>query len=135
MALVTDMDLSQANERIKLVGMKACAEIGETPQATVSLVVDGEERSATAEGDGSVDATFKAIEAIVNSGAQLQLYSVQSITSGTDAQGEVSVRLARDGMAVNGSGSDTDIVIASAKAYVNCLNLVLAARAHAAAGV
>ena len=135
MALVTDMDLSQANERIKLVGMKVCAEIGETPQATVTLIVDGAERSATAEGDGSVDATFKAIEAIVDSGAQLQLYSVQSITSGTDAQGEVSVRLARDGMAVNGSGSDTDIVIASAKAYVNCLNLVLAARAHAAAGV
>ncbi len=135
MALVTEMDLTQANERIRLVDMKASAEMGETPQATVTVSIDGKEQTATAEGDGSVDATFKAIEAIVHSGAQLQLYSVQSITGGTDAQGEVSVRLARDGMAVNGQGADTDIVIASAKAYVNCLNLVLAAREHAAAGV
>jgi 2-isopropylmalate synthase len=109
--------------------------MGETPQATVTLAVDGREQTASAEGDGSVDATFKAIESIVHSGAELQLYSVQSITGGTDATGEVSVRLARDGMAVNGAGADTDIVIASAKAYVNCLNLVLAAREHAAAGV
>lgn len=135
MALVTDMDLTQANERVRLVGMKVSAEMGETPQATVTLSLDGREQTATADGDGSVDATFKAIEAIVHSGAELQLYSVQSITAGTDAQGEVSVRLSRDGMAVNGAGADTDIVIASAKAYVNCLNLVLAAREHAAAGV
>jgi 2-isopropylmalate synthase len=135
MALVTDMDLTQANERVRLIGMKVCAEMGETPQATVTLSLDGKEQTATADGDGSVDATFKAIEAIVHSGAELQLYSVQSITAGTDAQGEVSVRLSRDGMAVNGAGADTDIVIASAKAYVNCLNLVLAAREHAAAGV
>jgi 2-isopropylmalate synthase len=128
MALVTDMDLTQANERVRLIGMKVSAEMGETPQATVTLSLDGKEQTATADGDGSVDATFKAIESIVHSGAELQLYSVQSITAGTDAQGEVSVRLSRDGMAVNGAGADTDIVIASAKAYVNCLNLVLAAR-------
>ena len=59
---------------------------------------------------------------MVNSGAELQLYSVNNITSGTDAQGEVTVRLAKGGRIVNGQGADTDIVIASAKAYLNGLN-------------
>ncbi|HYG13237.1 MAG TPA: alpha-isopropylmalate synthase regulatory domain-containing protein, partial [Methylophilaceae bacterium] len=77
---------------------------------------------AEADGGGPVDATFKAIESIVQSGAELQLYSVNNITSGTDAQGEVTVRLARGGRIVNGQGADTDIVIASAKAYLNSLN-------------
>ena len=62
----------------------------------------------------------------------MQLYSVNSITGGTDAQGEVTVRLERDGMIVNGSGADVDIVIASAKAYLNALNKLSASgeRAH-----
>jgi len=58
----------------------------------------------------------------VNSGAELLLYSVNNITSGTDAQGEVTVRLSRGGRIVNGQGADTDIVVASAKAYLNGLN-------------
>ncbi|MDG1821571.1 MAG: alpha-isopropylmalate synthase regulatory domain-containing protein, partial [Methylophilaceae bacterium] len=66
--------------------------------------------------------TFKAIESIANSGVELQLYSVNNITSGTDAQGEVTVRLSKGGRIVNGQGADTDIVIASAKAYLNGLN-------------
>jgi 2-isopropylmalate synthase len=73
-----------------------------------------------------VDAVFKAIEQIVDSGCQLQLYSVNNITSGTDAQGEVTVRLERAGRIVNGHGADTDIVIASAKAYINALNKLTA---------
>ena len=71
---------------------------------------------------GPVDATFKAIETIAGSGAELLLYSVNAITTGTDAQGEVTVRLGKDGRIVNGNGADTDIVIASAKAYLNALN-------------
>ncbi|MCU0811647.1 MAG: 2-isopropylmalate synthase, partial [Thiobacillaceae bacterium] len=67
-------------------------------------------------------ATFKALESVVNSGSNLLLYSVNNITSGTDSQGEVTVRLARDGRVVNGQGADTDIVVASAKAYLNALN-------------
>jgi 2-isopropylmalate synthase len=74
------------------------------------------------QGGGPVDATFKAIEQIVHSGTELLLYSVNNITSGTDAQGEVTVRLARDGRVVNGQGADTDIVVASAKAYLHALN-------------
>jgi 2-isopropylmalate synthase len=69
-----------------------------------------------------VDAAFKAIDSIIKSGAELQLYSVNNITSGTDAQGEVTVRLSRGGRIVNGQGSDTDIVIASAKSYLHALN-------------
>jgi 2-isopropylmalate synthase len=94
--------------------------------------VDGEEKSASASGSGPVDASFKAIEALLQTKTTLQLYSVNSITSGTDAQGEVTVRLEKDGRIVNGQGADTDIVIASAKAYVNALNKVLqpSKRAH-----
>ena len=69
-----------------------------------------------------MDASFKALESIVNSGAELQLYSVNNITSGTDAQGEVTVRLQKGGRIVNGLGADTDIVVASAKAYIHALN-------------
>jgi 2-isopropylmalate synthase len=75
-----------------------------------------------------VDATFIAIESIVGSGAELQLLSVNNITSGTDAQGEVTVRLAKGGRIVNGQGADTDIVVASAKAYINALNKLLSKR-------
>jgi 2-isopropylmalate synthase len=76
-------------------------------------------------GSGPVDAAFKAIEKMVNSGTELQLYSVNNITSGTDSQGEVTVRLQLGGRIVNGQGSDTDIVIASAKAYINALNKII----------
>ncbi|MDF1528936.1 MAG: alpha-isopropylmalate synthase regulatory domain-containing protein, partial [Sedimenticola sp.] len=67
-------------------------------------------------------AAFKAIETMVKTESELQLYSVNAITSGTDAQGEVTVRLQKNGGIVNGQGADTDIVIASAKAYVNAVN-------------
>ena len=79
-----------------------------------------------------MDAAFKAIEKIVNSGGTLQLYSVNNITSGTDAQGEVTVRVEKGGRIVNGQGSDTDIVIASAKAYINAMNKIIrpSERAH-----
>jgi 2-isopropylmalate synthase len=69
-----------------------------------------------------VDATFKAIERIAKSGSELLLYLVNAVTQGTESQGEVTVRLARGGRIVNGVGADTDIIVASAKAYVNALN-------------
>jgi 2-isopropylmalate synthase len=69
-----------------------------------------------------VDASFKAIESMVNSGADLLLYSVNNITSGTEAQGEVTVRLSGGGRIVSGQGADTDIVVASVKAYLSALN-------------
>jgi 2-isopropylmalate synthase len=135
-ALVTDATLDAANERVKLVSLRVCSETGEIPSADVVLAFDGRERSGTAIGGGPVDATFKAIESIVESGTILKLYSVNAITSGTDAQGEVTVRLERGGRIVNGQGADTDIVIASAKAYINACNKILqpVQRAHPQTG-
>ncbi len=135
-ALVTDTKTEAFNERIKLVSLKVCSETGETPRAALVLSIDGVEEPGAAIGGGPVDATFKAIESIVNSGTELLLYSVNNITSGTDAQGEVTVRLSMDGRIVNGQGADTDIVIASAKAYINAANKILApvAKAHPQSG-
>jgi 2-isopropylmalate synthase len=130
-ALVTEANLDATYERVKLVSMRVCSETGETPRADVVLSVDGEEESGTAAGGGPVDATFRAIEGIVASGTVLKLYSVNAITSGTDAQGEVTVRLEKGGRIVNGQGADTDIVIASAKAYINACNKVLQPRERA----
>lgn len=132
-ALVTESDLENTvNERLKLVALKVCSETGETPNADVTLWIDGEEKRGSAPGGGPVDAALKAIESVVGSQTELLLYSVNNITNGTDSQGEVTVRLERAGRIVNGQGADTDIVIASAKAYINALNKVMTAvdRAH-----
>ena len=124
-ALVSDTLQETTPERIKLVAMKVSAETGELPRAMVTLSVDGSEKQANSNGDGLVDATIKAIESIIDSGVDLQLYSVNNITTGTDAQGEVTVRIDKGGRIVNGQGADTDIVIASAKAYINALNKIM----------
>jgi 2-isopropylmalate synthase len=131
-ALVTDANLTAENERVKLRYLRVCSETGEMPNAQVTLAVDGVEQKATATGGGPVDASFKAIESLLQTGTDLLLYSVNNITSGTDSQGEVTVRVSKDGRIVNGQGADTDIVIASAKAYINALNKVLqpSERAH-----
>jgi len=115
-------DAALAPEHYKLVALHVCSETGETPTANITLTVDGTERQGEAEGSGPVDATFKSIESIVGSQAQLLLYSVNAITGGTDAQGEVTVRLSKGDRVVNGQGADTDIIAASAKAYVNAVN-------------
>ena len=124
-ALVTEKGIDAENERVRLVSLRVVSETGETPNAAVTLSIDGEEKSGSAEGGGPVDAAYKAIEAIVQSGASLQLYSVNNITSGTDSQGDVTVRFEKGGRIINGQGADTDIVIASAKAYINGVNRLL----------
>jgi 2-isopropylmalate synthase len=121
-ALVSDEVMAEAHEYYKLVYLRVCSETGETPHATVTVLENGKERRDEAEGGGPVDAAFKALEKMAESGAELLLYSVNNITTGTDAQGEVTVRLSKGGRIVNGLGADTDIVIASAKAYINALN-------------
>jgi 2-isopropylmalate synthase (EC 2.3.3.13) len=130
-ALVSEVHEDQV-EQLKLVSLKVCSETGEVPTATLVISVAGEEKSATAQGAGPVDAAFVCIENMMQSGANLQLYSVNNITSGTDAQGEVNVRLERAGRIVTGQGADTDIVVASAKAYLNALDRLQkpAERAH-----
>src|SRR5574343_436803 len=120
--LVSDEVVTPDQEHYKLVYSRVCSETGETPLAQVILTAGGVEHKAEATGGGPVDATFKAIEKIAGSGAELLLYSVNAITTGTDAQGEVTTRLSKGERIVNGNGADTDIVIASARSYLNALN-------------
>ncbi len=130
-ALVSDAQ-PNAEEVFKLISLEVTSKTGTTPEAKLVLSVNGVEKPVTATGSGPVDATFRAIEAVANSGTSLELYSVNAITSGTDSQGEVTVRLSQAGRIINGHGADTDIVIASAKAYLNALNLLRSGldRAH-----
>ncbi len=121
-ALMSDEAVTPEQEHFKVISLRVCSETGEIPHARITLSAGGAEKHAEADGDGPVDASFKAVEGIAASRAQLLLFSVNSITGGTDAQGEVTVRLAKDGCVVNGQGADTDIVVASVKAYVNALN-------------
>ncbi len=124
-ALVSDANIRAFNEHFALSSLKVTSQTGEIPLAEVAVVVAGQEHRASANGSGPVDAAYKAIESIVKTGASLELYSVNAITSGTDSQGEVTVRLEKGGRIVNGLGADTDIVIASAKAYLHAANLLL----------
>jgi 2-isopropylmalate synthase len=121
-ALVSDEAVTPAREHFRLGTLKVVSETGVSPHARVAIVAGDAELHAETNGDGPVDATFKAIERMVKSNAKLLLYSVNAITTGTDAQGEVTVRLERNGRIVNGNGADTDIIVASAKAYLNALN-------------
>lgn len=131
-ALVSEAKHATVSDAFKLISLESHSATGETPTSEVVVSLNGEERRSKSDGSGPVDATFKAIEVVAESGANLLLYSVNAITEGTDSQGEVTVRLEKAGRIVNGSGADTDIVIASAKAYIHALNLleVAADRQH-----
>ena len=121
-ALVSEEGIVPAHEHYKLAALKVTSETGTIPHARVVMNVGDSEVLAEVAGDGPVDAVFKAIERMAGSQSRLLLYSVNAITGGTDAQGEVTVRLERNGRIVNGLGADTDIIVASAKAYINALN-------------
>ncbi len=117
-----DEGAAAGEERIRLVSLHVASGTKDTPVAAVELEVNGEMLKATSEGDGPVDAAFKAINSLVEPNGKLLLYAVNAITAGTDAQGEVTVRLADGDRIVNGQGKDTDIVVASAKALIAALN-------------
>ncbi len=121
-ALVAQEAGRSSDEHWRLVTMNQASGMGEKPHAKVVLAENGAEKKAESQGDGPVDATFKAIESVAKSGAELLLFSVNAVTQGTESQGEVTVRLSRGGRIVNGVGADTDIVVASAKAYISALN-------------
>ena len=106
----------------KFVSLDLHAGSKRPPRAELELSVDGVVKTAVAEGDGPVDATFKAIQAIFPHAANLVLFSIGAVTEGTDAQAKTTVRLEENGKLVDGQGADTDIVVASAKAYINALN-------------
>ena len=122
LALVNDESLGNVQEQYSFVSLAQHSETGERPHACVVFTVDGKEVRSEAQGNGPVDASLKAIEAHAQSGAEMVLYSVNAISGSTESQGEVTVRLQNSGRVVNGVGSDPDIVVASAKAYLHALN-------------
>ncbi len=126
-ALVDDA-VSRRNERIKLTALALRCGMGVRPEAELTLEIDGETSSTTADGDGPVDAIFRAIGALFPHEANLQLYQVGAVTQGTYAQADVSVRLEENGRTVNGAGADTDTMVASANAYISALNKLLVKR-------
>jgi len=122
LALVAQEAGISKDEHWRLVTMSQASGMGEKPHAKIVMAEAGNEKRSEAQGDGPVDATFKAIESLAKSGAELLLYSVNAVTQGTESQGEVTVRLSKGGRIVNGVGADTDIIVASAKAYISALN-------------
>ncbi len=109
-------------ERYSLKALSIHSGMNQVPTATVELNIDGEVLKETGTGDGPVDAVYRTIAQITQTKSKLLAYIVKAITGGTDAQGEVSVRLEQDGDTVTGNGADTDIIVASAHAYLNALN-------------
>ncbi len=109
-------------ERYSLKALSTQSGMNQIPTATVELDIDGEVLKETGTGDGPVDAVYRTIAQITKTKSKLLAYIVKAITGGTDAQGEVSVRLEQDGDTVTGNGADTDIIVASAHAYLNALN-------------
>lgn len=122
LALVSEESVIHAKEQYGFVALSQRSETGGSPTASVVFTVDGQEVKGTSEGNGPVDASLKAIESHVKSGAEMVLYSVNAISGSTESQGEVTVRLQNSGRVVNGVGADPDIVVASAKAYLSALN-------------
>ena len=110
------------SECYRLDSLSQESKTGGKPSAEVAFFRNNERVVGFGKGNGPVDATVNAIESKVNSKSQLLLFSVNAITDGTQAQGEVTMRLSRKGRVVNGVGSDPDIVVAAAKAYLNALN-------------
>jgi 2-isopropylmalate synthase len=122
LALVSEENVMQSHDHFGFVSLAQHSETGELPEATVVMTIGGKEVCGTSNGNGPVDASLKAIEVHVKSGAEMVLYSVNAISGSTESQGEVTVRLQSTGRVVNGVGADPDIVVASAKAYLSALN-------------
>jgi len=120
-ALISDK-VKQVAEVFVLRGLHAESGTGITPTATVELEVNGSNVKQTGKGDGPVDAVYRTIAVMTGTKSKLDAYLVKGITGGTDALGEVTVKVEEAGKKVAGHGADTDIIIASAKAYVNALN-------------
>jgi 2-isopropylmalate synthase len=126
-ALVDDAAL-RGNDRVKFVSLQVVAGSKGPQTAELEIELDGQIETFKAEGNGPVDATFNAIRALCPHDGKLQLYQVHAVTAGTDAQAEVTVRLAEDGKTVNGMGADADTLVASARAYIHALNKLLLKR-------
>ena len=115
-------------EAIKVESVRIETGTGIKPQATMTLSVHGENKQVVTTGDGPVDAVFRAIHEAYPHTVVLQLFQINAVTEGTDAQATVNVRLEENGRTVTGKASDTDTLVAAAYAYVNALNKLLVKR-------
>ncbi len=131
-ALMTDSDTNTANDAIQVKALRVVCGTEGPQTADLALEVNGELHKVSATGDGPVDAVFNAVKMVFPHDATLALYQVHAVTEGTDAQATVSVRMEEGGKIVTGQSSDTDTVVASAKAYVNALNKLIVRRAKTA---
>ncbi len=126
-ALVDD-EVMRDHEHVRFVSLDLHAGSKGPARAQLELDVDGEVKSAEATGNGPVDATFNAIQAIFPHTANLVLFSVGAVTEGTDAQAKTTVRLEENGKMVDGQGADSDTIVSAARAYVHALNKLLVKR-------
>jgi 2-isopropylmalate synthase len=127
---LVDEEIAHAQDRVKLVSLSVIAGTRGPQRATMKLDIDGRAAIEECEGNGPVDAIFNCIKALVPHEAVLELYQVHAVTEGTDAQAEVSVRLADKGRSVNARGADPDTLVASAKAYLGALNKLMVRRSR-----
>jgi 2-isopropylmalate synthase len=134
LALVRADTADEQSDHLNLKSLRVICGTQGPQEASLELSIDGIMHSVTATGDGPVDATFKAVKALFPHAARLQLYQVNAVTEGTDAQATVSVRMEEDGKIAIGQSADTDTVVASAKAYINALNRLIVRREKSAPG-
>ncbi|MBJ6986558.1 MULTISPECIES: 2-isopropylmalate synthase [unclassified Devosia] len=132
-ALVDD-EVGSAGDRIKLVDLEVISKTGGIHKCNLTVTIEGEEKSVTYEGTGSVDAIFNAIKLAADANPHLVLYAVDGVTGGTDAQASAHVRLEMNGRIASGNAAEPDTLVASARAYLNALNRVVIERGAAAQG-
>ena len=120
--VIVSEELAKMVERMVLKSFHVESGTDQTPTATVELEIDGKTVTQSGTGDGPVDAVYRTIASMTQTKSTLLMFAVNAITGGTDAQGEVSVRVQEEGRTVSGHGADTDIIEAAAKAYLNALN-------------
>ena len=125
---MVDEEIATAHDRVKIVSLTVIAGTMGPQTATLTLDIEGKHVTTQSSGNGPVDAIFNAIQALVPHDAKLELYQVHAVTEGTDAQAEVSVRLAEDGRSYTARGADPDTLVASAKAYLGALNKLTSKR-------
>lgn len=120
--VIVSEEVAKMSERVVLKSFHVESGTHMVPKATVELEIDGKLVTYSGTGDGPVDAVYRTIAAMTHTKSKLLMFGVKAITGGTDAQGEVSVRVEEDGRTVSGHGADTDIITAAARAYLNALN-------------
>jgi len=132
-ALVDDEVATWAN-RIQLMSLNTYSSSNGTAVADISVAIDGDKVKTVTYGSGPMDAAFNAIKELIEIKPHLQLFQVNAVTHGTDAQAECTVRLEYEGRTVNGQGAHEDTVTAAARAYVSAVNKLLVKREKKAPG-